>query len=168
MAGCYGESPRLVPESAMKKYRKRPPKTLPRIPEGTDGHEQDWVRACKGGKPASSSFEYSGPLSEAVLMGNLAGPLPRPGAAVGRRQDGSDQRRGRQRLRPSGVPRGLAPVVVPREWRTRSRRRAGAVEELWSLGRFLGRNERRLVVPCGHAREQCHDARVGSGRPSDG
>jgi predicted dehydrogenase len=76
MAGCYGESPRLVPESAMKKYRKRPPKTLERIPLGTDGHEQDWIRACKGGKPASSNFEYSGPLSETVLMGNLAVRFP--------------------------------------------------------------------------------------------
>jgi predicted dehydrogenase len=70
-AGCYGESPRLIPETAMKKY-KRPPKTLERVPEGADGHEQDWVRACKGGAPATSHFDYSGPLSEAVLMGNLA------------------------------------------------------------------------------------------------
>jgi predicted dehydrogenase len=75
MAGCYGESPRLVPESKMKKY-KRPRKTLERIPEGSDGHEQDWIRACKGGKPASSNFEYSGPLSETVLMGNLAVRFP--------------------------------------------------------------------------------------------
>ena len=75
MAGCYGESPRLVPESSMKKY-KRPRKTLERIPEGLDGHEKDWIRACKGGKPASSNFEYSGPLSEAVLMGNLAVRFP--------------------------------------------------------------------------------------------
>ena len=55
----------------MKRY-KRPGRTLERIPEGPDGHEQDWIRACKGGKPASSNFEYSGPLSETVLMGNLA------------------------------------------------------------------------------------------------
>ena len=75
MAGCYGESPRIVPESKMKKY-KRPRKTLERIPEGTGGHEQDWIRACKGGKPASSNFEYSGPLSETVLMGNLAVRFP--------------------------------------------------------------------------------------------
>ena len=75
MAGCYGESPRIVPESKMKKY-KRPRKTLERIPEGTDGHEKDWIRACKGGKPASSNFEYSGPLSETVLMGNLAVRFP--------------------------------------------------------------------------------------------
>jgi len=75
MAGCYGESPRIVPESKMKKY-KRPKKSLERIPEGADGHEQDWIRACKGGKPACSNFEYSGPLSEAVLMGNLAVRFP--------------------------------------------------------------------------------------------
>jgi predicted dehydrogenase len=75
MAGCYGESPRIVPESKMKKY-KRPKKTLERIPEGADGHEQDWIRACKGGKPACSNFEHSGPLSEAVLMGNLAVRFP--------------------------------------------------------------------------------------------
>jgi hypothetical protein len=75
MAGCYGESPRLVPESAMKKYG-RPPRTVERIPSGPDGHEQDWIRACKGGPPAASSFEYSGPLSEAVLMGNLAVRFP--------------------------------------------------------------------------------------------
>jgi predicted dehydrogenase len=75
MAGCYGESPRLIPESKMKKY-KLPKRTLERIPEGPDGHEQDWIRACKGGKPASSSFDYSGPLTECVLMGNLAVRFP--------------------------------------------------------------------------------------------
>jgi predicted dehydrogenase len=75
MSGCYGESPRIVPETRMRKY-KRPPRTLERIPGGRDGHEQDWIRACKGGRPASSSFEYSGPLSETVLMGNLAVRFP--------------------------------------------------------------------------------------------
>jgi len=69
MCGCYGSGPRLVPESRMKEYRQ-PAKTLERIPGGR--HEQDWVRACKGGKPASSSFDYSGPFAETVLMGNLA------------------------------------------------------------------------------------------------
>ena len=34
------------------------------------------MRACKGGKPASSNFDYSGPLSETVLMGNLAVRFP--------------------------------------------------------------------------------------------
>ncbi len=75
MAGCYGESPRIVPEAKMRKY-KRPHRTLERIPEGPDGHEQDWIRACKGGRPATSNFEYSGPLSETILMGNLAVRFP--------------------------------------------------------------------------------------------
>ncbi len=75
LAGCYGESPRIIPEAKMKKYHL-PRKTLERIPDGSDGHEQDWIRACKGGKPACSNFEYSGPLSEMVLMGNLAVRFP--------------------------------------------------------------------------------------------
>ena len=36
------------------------------------GHEQDWIRACKDGKPASSTFDYGGPLTEMVLLGVLA------------------------------------------------------------------------------------------------
>ena len=50
--------------------------TIERIPDGQNGHEKDWVRACKGGKPACSNFEYSGPLSEMVLLGNLAVRFP--------------------------------------------------------------------------------------------
>ena len=51
-------------------------KTLDRIPGGQDGHELDCVRACKGGPSANSNFDFSGPLSEMVLMGNLAVRYP--------------------------------------------------------------------------------------------
>jgi predicted dehydrogenase len=71
MCGCYGRDPQLIPAAKMQAYAQPSP-TLERIPGGLDGHEQDWVRACKGGAPASSNFDYSGPLSEMVLMGNLA------------------------------------------------------------------------------------------------
>ncbi|MHC4531986.1 MAG: Gfo/Idh/MocA family protein [Planctomycetota bacterium] len=71
LSGTYGGSPRIVPESKMKEY-KRPPKTLERVEGGGDGHEQDWIRACKGGKPAGSNFDHSGPMTESVVMGNLA------------------------------------------------------------------------------------------------
>jgi len=39
-----------------------------------DGHQQQWVKACKQGfgTYTSSSFDKSGPLTETVLMGNLA------------------------------------------------------------------------------------------------
>ncbi len=35
-------------------------------------HEQDWIRACKGGPKPSADFDYSGPLSETILFGNVS------------------------------------------------------------------------------------------------
>lgn len=67
VCGCYGNSPRLIPETKMKEYN-RPPKTIPRV----EGHHKDWIQACKGGKPACSNFDYAGPLTEMVLLGNVA------------------------------------------------------------------------------------------------
>ena len=71
ICGCYGRRPRVFPQDLPK-----PPPTLPRVPGGIDGHEKDWVRACKDGRPASTAFDYAGPLSEMVLMGNLAVRFP--------------------------------------------------------------------------------------------
>ena len=64
--GWGGESPRLIPESAMRAY-KRPPKTLPR----SVGHHREWVEACQGGPVPRSSFDFAGPLTEAVLLGTV-------------------------------------------------------------------------------------------------
>lgn len=75
MTGCYGQRPRLIPETTMQAY-SQPEKTIPRIANDMSGHEQDWIRSCKDGNPASSNFDYSGPLSEMVLMGNLAVRFP--------------------------------------------------------------------------------------------
>ncbi|MHC4433971.1 MAG: Gfo/Idh/MocA family protein [Planctomycetota bacterium] len=58
---------RLLPEARSKEYGK-PPRILPRSP----GHHQEWINACKGGEPAGSNFEVSGPLTEVVLLGNIA------------------------------------------------------------------------------------------------
>ena len=67
LGGGWGRSPRIIPESKMREY-KRPPKTLPRVA----GHHRNWLDACKGqGKP-STHFDYSGPLTEFSLMGNVA------------------------------------------------------------------------------------------------
>ena len=35
-------------------------------------HHHEWIRACKTGEPTSCPFDYSGPLTEAVLLGNVA------------------------------------------------------------------------------------------------
>lgn len=63
----YSESPRLIPESRMQEY-ERPKKTIPRV-IGT--HEQNWIDAIKGKTKATSPFDYSGPFTETVLLGNL-------------------------------------------------------------------------------------------------
>ncbi len=67
MCGSYGNAPRLIPESRMREY-KRPDKTIPR----SVGQHKEWIEACKQGKPAGSNFDYAGPLTEMVLLGNVA------------------------------------------------------------------------------------------------
>jgi predicted dehydrogenase len=59
--------PRLAPESCMKDFQK-PEQVLPR---GID-HYQEWIQACKGGRDTLAGFDYAGPLTEAVLLGNVA------------------------------------------------------------------------------------------------
>ena len=69
--GDYSDSPRLLPESAMKAFRERPPKSIPRVPGGNA--RMEWVNACKGGpKPGSDIVDYSAALTEFILAGNLA------------------------------------------------------------------------------------------------
>ena len=50
-----------------KKF-KDVPKTLPRRP-GTWG---EWYEACRGGEQAGCKFDWAGPLTEFVLLGNIA------------------------------------------------------------------------------------------------
>lgn len=65
----YCEGPRLIPETKMQAF-KRPEKTIPRVPDGDPYKE--WITACKGGPMPGSNFDHSGPLTEMVLLGNLA------------------------------------------------------------------------------------------------
>jgi predicted dehydrogenase len=69
----YSESPRLIPETRMQAY-KRPKKTIPRV-EGSR-HEQNWLDTIKGKTKATSPFDYAGPFTETVLLGNLAIAFP--------------------------------------------------------------------------------------------
>jgi len=57
----------LIPSSRALEYGD-PPKILPR----SIGHHQEWVAACKGGQPAGANFDWAGPLTEVVLLGNVA------------------------------------------------------------------------------------------------
>ena len=63
----YGSAFKLLPEGDFKGY-KGPPETLPRSP----GHYKEWILGCKGGPTPMSNFDYAGPLTEFVLLGNVA------------------------------------------------------------------------------------------------
>jgi len=62
-----GAGPRLIPESKMKDF-ELPERALPR----SASQHQEWVAACKGGPRPLGDFDYSGPLTEMVLLGNVA------------------------------------------------------------------------------------------------
>jgi predicted dehydrogenase len=49
------------------------PQSIPRAAGEFDkGHYNEWINACKGGPKALSNFDYSGPMTETVLLGNVA------------------------------------------------------------------------------------------------
>ena len=63
----WDEPWRMFPEDRANDYGT-PPKVLPRSP----GHHEEWIQACKGGPKAGSNFDWAGPLTEGVLLGNVA------------------------------------------------------------------------------------------------
>ncbi|MEO6843788.1 MAG: gfo/Idh/MocA family oxidoreductase, partial [Ginsengibacter sp.] len=70
MCSTYGANPLLLPLSRNKTNTVK--ETIARVPEG---HYVQWVNACIAGygkKELSSPFDYAGPLTETILMGNLA------------------------------------------------------------------------------------------------
>jgi predicted dehydrogenase len=73
MTGTYGGGPRIFPEEKMLATPK-PEEMVPRVRpiNGVDAHHADWIRSCKDGKPSSANFDYAGPFTEVVLLGNLA------------------------------------------------------------------------------------------------
>jgi predicted dehydrogenase len=73
MAGIFGQRATLLPTSRMKDA-VLPKSKFPFVTGGSEGHQQQWVKACKAGYGAytSSDFAIAGPLTETVLMGNLA------------------------------------------------------------------------------------------------
>ena len=103
----YSRNARLLPSEMMDLLKPPAPK-YPRIEGDVDGHQKNWVDACLKGGETSSDFSRSGPLTESVLMGNLAirafqyktrkprkfGLFQLPGQAknpMGRRQYAGDQ-----------------------------------------------------------------------------
>jgi predicted dehydrogenase len=75
LCGGWSGAPRLLPLSRHNTL-KPPPKTIPR----SIGHRAEWIQACKDRKPADAKagFAYSGPFTEALLVGILAVRLQHP------------------------------------------------------------------------------------------
>lgn len=67
MHDTYGNSPRLIPETAMREY-DIPEKTIPRSP----GIYEEWLEAIKNGGKSTTDFSYSSKLTETMLLGNIA------------------------------------------------------------------------------------------------
>ncbi|WP_254527865.1 MULTISPECIES: Gfo/Idh/MocA family protein [unclassified Sphingobacterium] len=71
LADTYGENARLLPTSRKENVALK----YERVPGAAGGHYAQWVEACIAGygkKEVSAPFEISGPLTEALLMANLA------------------------------------------------------------------------------------------------
>jgi hypothetical protein len=62
----YGRH-QLLPEDQFKDFQ-RPAPTIP----DSIGHHAEWLHACKSGAPTSCHFDYSGALTEANHLGNVA------------------------------------------------------------------------------------------------
>ena len=77
MAGSHSQGARIIPESVMKET-PRPPAVAFRCKGRT--HFDNWTLACKGEDTAMSSFDYAGPLSEIIVLGDIA--LLHPGRTL--------------------------------------------------------------------------------------
>ena len=66
MYANYG-SYRLFPKEKFAEFQP-PAQTIP----NSIGHHAEWIKACKDGSPTTCNFDYSGALTEAVLLGNVA------------------------------------------------------------------------------------------------
>ncbi len=64
----FGGNPQLLP-TKLNKHFKKPDPVLPRIKES---HQMSWIKGITDGTPTASNFDFAGPFTEAVLMGNLA------------------------------------------------------------------------------------------------
>ncbi|MHB8898917.1 MAG: Gfo/Idh/MocA family protein [Thermoguttaceae bacterium] len=57
----------LLPADKYAGYQP-PAQTIP----PSIGHHAEWIKACKDGSPTTCNFDYSGALTEAVLLGTVA------------------------------------------------------------------------------------------------
>ncbi len=117
----------------------RPPQTIPH----SIGHHPEWIHACKTGAPTTCNFGYSGPLTEANHLGNVAYRAGKE-ARVGRRR--------RCASRTRRTPSNSCAANIARAGRSGSRLQRAAPGIARSR-RFFVMRCTRSSGPCG--RDQC-------------
>ncbi len=63
-------------------------------------HHHEWIECCKTGRKPSASFDYAGPLTEAVLLGNIAYRLGKPIAWDAEKLEVPNEPRAKELIRP--------------------------------------------------------------------
>ncbi|MDH7638356.1 Gfo/Idh/MocA family protein [Sphingomonas oryzagri] len=71
MHETYGEKPVLIGDGTAQRAAAIP-QSLPRIKDGRQGHEMNWIRAIRGEEAISSPFAVGAPLTETMLLGIVA------------------------------------------------------------------------------------------------
>ncbi len=77
MCGCYARNAKRLPTEEFIDYE--PVINERKVKGGIDGHEKDWIRACKEDPDTrvqpKSNFAFAGPFNEVVVMGTVAARL---------------------------------------------------------------------------------------------
>lgn len=67
-----GDEGVMLGHQVLTESRKKMAAEVPKTLERRGGTWNEWMEACRGGRPAGCDFPWSGPLTEFVLLGNLA------------------------------------------------------------------------------------------------
>jgi predicted dehydrogenase len=67
-----GEKGKMLGSRPLTETARQQAADVPRTLERRGGIWQEWIGACRGGEPAGCNFQWAGPLTEFVLLGNIA------------------------------------------------------------------------------------------------
>ena len=135
----------LLPEADFKDFRPPAPSIAKSI-----GHHNEWIDACKTGRPTTCNFGYSGALTEAVLLGAVAYPRRPKDRLERRRAEGRELLRGRP-LHPARIPQGLD-ALTSRDSHLWAEKPV-SVLSLWEPGRTPWHRLAWLGIVGGHGRD---------------
>ena len=68
VADSHNANVLFLPEEKFRETAKGGPRKL----AASKGHYKDWLVACRGGEAPWASFDYAGPFSEFLMLGNVA------------------------------------------------------------------------------------------------